>query len=79
MEIGNNLAIKNFFISWQTTIAGIVVGVPIIWAYIAAWIDTDPTTIPDFNDLFVGIGLLFGFGLAKDGTVSSEDVKGKEA
>lgn len=69
------LTLKNFYISWQTTVAGILITLPLIWTQIGYGFDADPLTKIDWNIVLPAFGALFGFGAAKDGVVSTEDVK----
>ena len=60
--------------NWITTITGAGVGIGIVWEYITAAMDNDPTNDVSFSLLLTGIAA-FLFGLfAKDGNKSTEDV-----
>ena len=59
--------------SWKTTVAGILTMLVPTLNAVAAFIDNDPATVPDWGlaiaTIAAGLGLLF----ARDNNVSSED------
>ena len=72
-------------INWKTTLAGVITLVSSLGDFllklsvnVTALIDSDPTTVADFNAVKASFALVvLGFALvfAKDGDKSTEDVK----
>lgn len=65
------------FRSWRTTILGFGAAVVAAWPQISAWLDNDPTTVPDWS-LALSLALAaVGLGVARDNKVSSEKAGAK--
>ena len=63
---------SNVFTSWRTTLIGIIILLAAISPELIAALDTDPETIPQWNNIIQGILALFGFGVARDNHVNDE-------
>lgn len=63
--------------SWRTTVAGIAAIVTAVASAIAALLDNDPTTVPEWGA--VAAAVMAGVGLlnARDNNVSSEQAGAK--
>jgi hypothetical protein len=66
--------LANVPVSWKTTTTGIIAGLMVILPEVQALLDTDPTTVPDWNLVVAGVAVIFGFAAARDGDKSSQDV-----
>jgi len=58
--------------SWRTTILGLIAGLMLLLPQIGAVVDTDPDTNPDYQAIIAAISIMGFGGLARDGSVSSE-------
>jgi hypothetical protein len=58
--------------SWKTTLLGLGPGVAVLLMQLSYFIDGNPSTVVNFNEVLVALGVL-GVGLAaRDNSVSSE-------
>lgn len=67
-----NETLKRMTTNWKTTAAGLVAGAPLVYEQMILLTDADPLTMPDWNVVALGIGLIFGLALTRDSSVSSE-------
>ena len=58
--------------SWQTTLAGLFVALPILFTQLAFLWDGDTITNPDWTIVFGAVAAMFGFAVARDNGVRSE-------
>lgn len=64
--------------SWKTTAAGLLVSISTITAAVAAMLDSDPGTVPDWDLVAVAVVGAVGLIMARDNDKSSEDVGAKK-
>lgn len=69
--------IHNALGSWITTAFLGVPGVIEVWTEVSKWLDEDPATTMSTGGLILGIGLIIGGMVARDGNKSSEEVGAK--
>jgi len=60
--------------SWQTSVAGIVLGTGGVLAALTAYFDGDPATVVNWQALVACVVAGLGLGASRDNKVSSEDV-----
>ena len=61
--------------SWRTTALGVIGGLIIIMPELRALVDGNEGTVADLDTLASGLLIAFGFGMARDNSVSSERAK----
>jgi len=63
--------------SWRTTILGVVTGVGLLVAQVAAFLDTDPSTVASLEGVLAALAVM-GLGIvARDNGVTSEKAGAK--
>lgn len=60
--------------SKQTSIGGIVLGLPIILRQLANLLDNDPSTVFDFAMVISALGAMYALWMARDNKKTSEQV-----
>ena len=72
MTVRNTLL--NVGVSWKTSAVGVITGLIAILPELQALIDDDQATVADWNIIVIGLGVIFGLAVARDGDKSSQDV-----
>ena len=60
-------------VSWKTTAIGVLVFVESLAVALRAFLDSDPSTVADWNIVIVAATAMVGLLFAKDGDKSTED------
>ena len=63
--------------SWKTTVAGIIAGLVPLLTAVAALLDGDPATEPNWTLAISGVVIAIGFITARDNSVTSESAGAK--
>ena len=64
--------------SWRTTLFGIIGAISIICGQFLTLADDDPKTNPDISVIAGTVATMFGFAVARDRKVSTEQERGDE-
>lgn len=69
--------VSNFIpASWRTTLFGILAAVSVISGQLLTLADDDPKTNPDVSVIAGTLATMFGFAVARDRKVSTEQERG---